>query len=102
VGDDLADAGLGDFEFFGEAAGGEEFDEGEAVDFEIAGRRGKRGEGERGRVGEGESGHGKLLGKRTKNRRIEEPKVGVLGEECTKGCGLVWSFSVKRKKDFSK
>jgi hypothetical protein len=40
--DDLADAGLGDFVFFGEAAGGEVFDLIEAVDFEVAGR-GRKG-----------------------------------------------------------
>jgi hypothetical protein len=69
--DDLADAGLGDLKFFGEAAGGEEFDEVEAVEFEVAGGGGKRREWERGRVGEGEIGHGMLLGGK---RRIQKAK----------------------------
>jgi hypothetical protein len=75
VGDDLADAGLGDLEFFGEAAGGEEFDEVEAMDFEVARGRGQGREWQRGSVGEGEIGHGVLLRKRTKNRRTKEPKA---------------------------
>jgi hypothetical protein len=98
VGDDLADAGLRNLVFFGEAAGGEEFDEREAVDFEIAGRRGARDSG-LGAEGSG-SEHGKLLGWEFRMQNSEF-RNGI-AQECTKGCGLVWSFSVKRKKDFSK
>jgi hypothetical protein len=36
AGDDLADAGLRDFEVFGDAVGGEEFDGVETVDFQVA------------------------------------------------------------------
>jgi hypothetical protein len=39
AGDDLADAGLRDFEVFGDAVGGEEFNRVLAVDFEVAGGR---------------------------------------------------------------
>jgi hypothetical protein len=63
AGDDLADAGLGNLVFFGDLAGGEEFDEGEAVDFEVAGSGGQ-GAGGSGLGAEGcGDGHGKLLGK---------------------------------------
>ncbi len=64
AGGDLADAGLGNAEFLSDLAGGAEFDEGEAVDFEIAGSGRKCGQ------------HGKLLEKRTKNQepKNQEPK----------------------------
>jgi hypothetical protein len=69
AGDDLADTGLGNVEFLGDTAGGEEFDEGEAVDFEVAGRRGARDS----RLGvEGHCwGHGKLLGEKFRMQNSE-------------------------------
>ncbi len=94
--DDLADASLGDFVFFGEPPGGEVLDEVEAVDFEIA--RGRR-----------QGGRGEHCGcswwKKGFKFQVSGFKFGkleFLAQECTQGYGLVWSIPVKRKKDFLK
>ena len=87
--DDLADAGLGNAVFLGDGSGGSELDQVHFVDVEVAGG---------GREGRG---HGGLLGNGILDFRfwISDSEIS---QECRGRDGLVWSISVKEKKDFLK